>query len=231
MTVSVVVATYGNQEWKVMAANRAVPSAWRENPDEVIVYHGDGTLAQARNHAANHTDHDWLLFLDGDDELAPGYLTAMRAATDRHPLDEPRLYVPQVQYIRGRQVNRPQFPPEVNHRDGNWLVIGTVIPAWLFRKVGGFEEWPIYEDWALFARMQDAGAVPVKVPDAVYVAHQRPGSRNRSSPPGERAYWHQRIGHSLWPDLYDQTTPEEDDRQLLLTAGRIRKTTRRLVAS
>ena len=228
--IGVVVGTFGDPEWEDLAHSRALSSLIRQRPDNpFITVHAD-TLANARNEGAGQlTEHvPWLLFLDADDELAPGYLDAMETAIGQHHPNSAHLYVPQVQYVKGPRYEAPFFPVEMPYTEGNWMVIGTVVPAWLFHEVGGFEEWPIYEDYALFARMQEAGAKPVRVPDAHYQAHVRPKSRNRSSTPGGRAYWHQCIGHAIWPHLYDALTDEENEQRTLLQQGRIRKTTRRL---
>ena len=123
---------------------RPVPSI---TGHEVIPIHlPDGTLAEARNLGARRATQPWLCFLDADDELAPGYLDHMTRAIDLNGRKR-ALYVPQVQYVRppGRRPQQPKFPAEVDYRDGNWLVIGTVIRTLSFHDVGGFEEWPLYE--------------------------------------------------------------------------------------
>ena len=60
----------------------------------------------------------------------------------------------------------------------NECVIGTVVPRRLFLEVGGFRELPSLEDYDLWLRCCKAGARIVHVPQAVYRAHVRPGSRN-----------------------------------------------------
>jgi hypothetical protein len=47
----------------------------------------------------------------------------------------------------------PRLPP-----DGNWLVIGCVARTDLLREVGGFRDFPVYEDWDLWLRCWLAGA-------------------------------------------------------------------------
>ncbi len=207
--IAVIVGTYGDEAWRDLAWSRAVPSVVAQWPDApVIAIHGE-TLAEARNEGAklaNTRGYQHLCFLDADDELAPGYFDAMNAAirpdsAGFRPDCERRLYVPMVEYVHGRKRYRPRFPKEVPVEQGNWLVIGTVVPTRLFfaRDVGGFEEFPLYEDWALFARMQKAGAVPVKVPDAVYVAHRRAGSRNHPTK-AEKLAAHAAIRAAVWPE-------------------------------
>ena len=83
-TISVVIATYGTNEWSRLAYDRALPSAETQDADEVRVAHDqDGTCATSRNRGASDASGDWLLFLDADDEFAPGYVGAMRRALER----------------------------------------------------------------------------------------------------------------------------------------------------
>jgi glycosyltransferase involved in cell wall biosynthesis len=227
----VVVATYGSNHWRDCGDRAAqdieITQSYRlSSVSHVVkvtrVHLPDGTLAQARNLGAAMAKGSWLVFLDADDALSPGYVEAMyRAAFMLAGAEKAAqgrveaLLVPQVRYVRSGRPQAPQFPREVPVEDGNWLVIGTAVPRHLFCEVGGFAEYPVYEDWALFARCQIEGATPVRVPDAVYLARRRTGSRNDASRQ-KRVYWHQRIGHDLWPHLYDDTTEEENRREMLL---------------
>lgn len=189
-TFAVVVATYGDDSWRELAAGRAVPSAEGETPDDLIVVHegARSNVAHARNSGAEKARANFIVFLDGDDELAPGYLDALRAAAaepSRHA--RPQLLVPRVQEIDSLGLERaPTFPNRQAPMDElNHCVIGTAVPRLLFRAVGGFRaDLPIYEDWALFLACWRAGARLVDVPDAIYRAFEREDSRNG----GTRAY-------------------------------------------
>lgn len=206
-TISVIIGTYGEDYWQRLARERALVSALDEMRDAeegtVTVTHvhlPDGTLAEARNAGAKAEQGDWLCFLDGDDELAPGYLDAMSRS-----LRPGHLLTPRVSYIGGgRRETPPQFHTEVDYPDGNWLVIGTLIERSAFWAVGGFEEWPIYEDWALFARMQKAGAGVAKIPSAVYRAYRRPNSRNHAVGRNGKLAAHDQIRRAVFPELYEE---------------------------
>ncbi len=190
-TFAIIVATYGDRYWAELAEERAIPSADRQNPDELLVRHekADG-LAASRNRATYQARSSHLIFLDADDELAPGYLEAMRRALavltapsldrDRPRFSGPSLLVPQVQEVDGGREREPAFPnrhrpmEELNH-----CVIGTSVPRLMFKAVGGFRaDLPIYEDWALFLACRRLGARLVDVHGAVYRAWRSPGGRN-----------------------------------------------------
>lgn len=211
--ISCVIGTFGSMTWQQRARQRAIPSTDGQGFDEVIPMHlAHGTLAQARNGAGADAKSEWLLFLDADDELAPGFGDAMRKAIKRD-LARPALFTPAVAY--GPQT-RPKIWPRIDWKAGNWCIIGTLIQRELFLEIGGFGEYALYEDYALWATAAEAGAVVFEVPKAVYIAHPTPASRNRAPGKAERLYWHQRIGCDIWPDHFAPLTPEEDSTHRLV---------------
>jgi GT2 family glycosyltransferase len=183
MTISVIIANYGTDEWRILAEERALRSLTGfTEEDSFVLYHMDGgTRALSLNIAAEKAPGDHLIFLDADDELAPGYLGAMRRAVEQNTSDGTRvLLTPACQWIRKGRPGPPSFQKEVPLEKGNWLVIGTLISRELFTEIGGFHEHPHgLEDWNLWARAVRAGATIVKVPDAVYIAHVNPQSKHR----------------------------------------------------
>lgn len=205
MDVAVIVATYGDDGWSELAQERAVPSAAEQAP----TYHFQGvTLAAARNsglrHLAQH--HEFLIFLDADDELEPGYVEAMAKA-------EADIRAPAVRYVRGdADLHRPPKLMRVfGHRhvcraeclrDGNYIVIGAAVRAALAMQVGGFREYEWSEDWDLWTRMWRKGATVENVPDAVYRAHVRHDSRNRAPSAEFKNEVHHRIHRANFPEEY-----------------------------
>jgi len=193
MTISVIIATYGDDAWRTMALDRAFPSLAGQEIALPFVLHHDpwGTRATSLKDGAQRAEGDWLLFLDADDKLAPGYVGAMRRAIEQHAAGQQVLLTPATQWIRGGRPAPPGFQKEVPLERGNWLVIGTLIRRDLFMQIGGFHEHPHgLEDWNLWARAVRAGARIVKVPDAVYIAHVNPQSKHHVEfRRNRRGYW------------------------------------------
>lgn len=189
MNVSVLVATYGDPEWEGLAKTRAADSLIGQSAGEIVLVHEpNGSVASSRNAAAEQANADWLLFLDADDEFAPGYVDAMRAAQAKHPGDK-MLFTPAVRQVRKGRSRPPFFFPECDFRTGNWIVIGTMIRKDFFQEVGGFDEHPHgLEDWQLWAKCAKAGATIVKVPNAVYVAHVNAKSKHHALARDRAAY-------------------------------------------
>lgn len=210
MRVSIIIATYGSEDWRYLALKRAFPSAKDQGAYEIIVGHDDmESLSHVRNTLAQKATGDWLCFLDGDDELAPNYLGAMERAFEQergHSSLDGLLLTPAVSFVRSSHKPKARFQREQDLRDGNWLTIGTLISTGTFIDSRGFRDWPLYEDWDLWAR---SATRIVKVSGAIYYAHYSPTSRNRRAHRAERNYWHQMIGHDLWPDYYDTPTQQE----------------------
>lgn len=179
-SVSVIVATFGDQHWR-QRAERAAASA-EDQADEILCVHGD-TLASARNEGLRMAGGEWVIHLDADDLLEDGYVDALLTGSCD-------LRAPAVRYVTETGHSQlPRVPRVAGHTHdcdgeclpaGNWLVVGTMARRQLLLDVGGWEEWPLYEDWALFARCWKAGATVEAIPQAVYRATWRPGSRNRA---------------------------------------------------
>lgn len=219
-TISVVIASFGGPEWMELARGRAFSSTLEQRGGcfhEVIVKHEpDMTLAQVRNAGAKEATGQWLLFLDADDELDPHFAAHMKVALEREPT-RPALFTPAVCYARRNVRPQAKIWPRMDFKVGNWCVIGTLIERDLFHKLGGFREYLLYEDYALWAMAGELGVQVFEVPKAIYVAHYSRLSRNRSRPQ-ERLYWHQRIGRDIWPDHFEDLTPEEDGARVLQTS-------------
>jgi glycosyltransferase involved in cell wall biosynthesis len=183
MDVTIVIASYGDRDWLDLGTQRAARSAFEQGVP-VIYIHGL-TLHGARNAALAQVETESVVFLDADDELAPGYCATLAAGTAD-------LRVPSVQYVMpGGRARAPYVPNVAGHRhacsasclsEGNYAVIGAMANAELLRSVGGFRDEDCYEDWSAWLRMHHAGATVETIPGAVYVAHVRPDSRNRALP-------------------------------------------------
>jgi hypothetical protein len=197
MDVTVVVATFGDAWWQDLAERRAVPSASGQGVP-IFHVHGD-TLHGARNAGLGMVGTEWVCFVDADDELEPGFFDAMGAGSAD-------LRAPAVAYVRPNGAAQAPYVPRVSghHHDctagclseGNWLVVGTVARTDLVRQVGGWHDWPMFEDWDLWLRCWQAGGTVEAVPAAVYRAHVRPDSRNRAPSPSQRMEAHRAIAEA-----------------------------------
>lgn len=170
--MTVIVATYGTSDWRDLGADTAAAH-------DAVHVHGRN-LAHARNTAAEHCSSEWLIFLDADDDLAPGYVAGMAAASGDLRAPRLELHYPDkvvVPDLTGRDIERT-----------NPCCIGTAIRRSLFLSCGGFPDLPGWEDWALFLRATRRGATITHVPGAVYRQRVRPRSRNQTVPDAARLY-------------------------------------------
>lgn len=172
MDVTVVVATYGSDDWHDRGAATAAAH-------DAVHIHGPD-LATARNQGAAHATSEWLVFLDADDELSDGYLDALSNA-------DGDLRAPQLHLVYPDRVVIPDLTSR-NIERTNPCCIGTGIRRDLLLACGGFPDFPGWEDWALFLRATRRGATITHVPHAIYRALMQPGSRNQTVPDAAALY-------------------------------------------
>lgn len=196
MSITVAIATFGDDPIWQQYAERAVASAKPQAP--TIHVHGDN-LMDARNRCLAQVDTDYVIQLDADDTLSPGYVNAMqRGSAD--------VRVPMVRNMRNP--HRGPYSPNVYRHthlcqpecllQGNYIVIGAAVRTELARQVGGWWNEEIYEDWSLWLRCQQAGATFEHISDAIYEFHWRRESRNHSGEAfDDRHHWHHRILASI----------------------------------
>lgn len=196
MDITLCVGTYGGEQWVDMAHERPIRSALQAGVPFVHV-HGR-TLCEARNACLAAVQTEWLVYVDADDELHRRYFERIATGTAD-------IRAPAVQYIRPENMEAPYVPRVVGHEhacigdcldEGNWIVIGAAARTHLLRDVGGFRDYPMYEDWDLWVRCWKVGATIEQIPAAVYRAYVRPDSRNRGPNHLQRLETHQSIARA-----------------------------------
>lgn len=182
-SISVVIGTFGDEAVWGPLAERALTSVeaqtWR--PADTTWVHA-ASLREARNRGAAQASGSHLVFLDADDELDGRFIEEMCKAVELAESDgHPYLVRPATLGVRpdGVEDESPVVIPQRDLMTGNFMVISTAVSHELFHRVGGFDEWPIYEDWDLWIRCSLAGARFAAAPEAIYRIHVRESSRNQ----------------------------------------------------
>lgn len=202
MEVTIAVATFGEEYWITLARRRAILSA-RDQGAPVLHLHGE-TLAGARNACLAAAETEFVIFCDADDSLGAGYVEAMATGSAD-------LRAPAVTYVQPNgRASGPRVPRVVNHEhdcegecllEGNFIAIGAAARRELLIEVGGFREWPAWEDWEIFLRCYLAGASTESIPSAIYRAHVRRDSRNTGFDQRFADRLHRRILEANLPEL------------------------------
>ena len=174
MDITICVATCGEDWWEELAQTRAIPSAKAQGVPVVSTHYKRKGLAAARNGAIRKVKTEWLMFLDADDELAPGYVEAIASASGD-------LRVGSLIEVRP-DGSRTRIRLERRHIERmNPCHTGTAIRADMMADVGGFPGlFPRWEDWAIFLRAFRRGATIEHVPEAEYLQHWRADSMVRT---------------------------------------------------
>lgn len=201
MGITVAVCTYGSEEWADLARSRAIPSAADQAP--TIHVHAD-SLQDARNRALERVKTEHVVYVDADDELEANYIDAMAAGTSD-------VRVPLVRYTRHGRARHARMPRVYGHKhdctadclpEGNWIVIGACARTDLLRDIGGWHDYPVYEDWSTWLRCYLAGATFEIISKAVYRAHVNVTSRNRGTRQSVKARTHEAIYAAAFPDRH-----------------------------
>ncbi len=200
MEVTICIATYGSEYWGNLG-HETFKNMGSLFPKVVHSHSPNTTLAQIRNDILRDINTEYVIFLDADDKLRPDYIERMSE------VEQADVIVPSVSYQRNLVVGPPHIPkvsycshdgfcgPDCLDR-GNYVVIGAAARTAALRAVGGFREWPMYEDWDLWLRMAQVGYSFVNCPEAVYLATHNENSRNRAPSQEQRLEAHRAIARA-----------------------------------
>jgi glycosyltransferase involved in cell wall biosynthesis len=187
--ITVIIATFGSEAWRQKGLE-AFEKALHWGADDVIQAHApDLTLAESRNWAAEGVETEWICFVDADDDLAPGYIEAMKNADGpNNALLAPALC------LAGEMI--PLEDRDIQTM--NPCAIGTVLRKEDFLRAGGFWEERAWEDWSLFRRCWLLGCPVVHVKGAIYVANSTPTGRNATVENPEQLHKEIVASHVKW---------------------------------
>jgi glycosyltransferase involved in cell wall biosynthesis len=168
--------------WEVVAVDncsedesRQIAESFTDRLELRVVVAGERLGAgYARNVGARHASARKLLFVDADDEVAPGYVAKMAAALDRHDFvtsafDQETLNPEWVRAAHGpawrdRDESLPDHFGVLPNAGASIGISRAALDA-----VGGFpEDLPRMQDIALSWEVQLAGIPLHYVPDALY---------------------------------------------------------------
>jgi glycosyltransferase involved in cell wall biosynthesis len=146
-------------------------------PLRVITADGRANASYARNVGVRLAAGDKLLFVDADDDVAPGYVAAMASALDSHEFVTSRV---DSYSLNDKWLHEAHGPPWQAERV---TIFFDFMPATgvnvglrrsLFDKIGGFpEDFPASQDIVFSWRAQQIGAQIQFVREAVYLYRYR----------------------------------------------------------
>ena len=164
-------------DWEVVVADNgstdstvAVASSYATRlPLRVVGAAGRRSPGAAYNVGAAASEARWLLFLDQDDEVAPGYVRAMAEALVDHDFVAARM---DCTTLNPGWVAQSRAPAQLNGLgEGRYpYAYGGTLGVWrtAFEAMGGFDEtWATAGDIDFSYRMALAGSPLTFVPDAV----------------------------------------------------------------
>lgn len=202
--VTVVVPTCGSDAWLHMG-NQAAENVKKLGVKVLRVHIPAGTVSQARNAGLYGVKTKYVVFLDADDDLDVRYFDGVELSAD--------VTATAIQYndIIGPQIPRVWLHENMGYKphdglcsgdclpDGNYIHIGAFIRVEAALAVGGFREYPVYEDWALYLAMQQNGATFDTHYASIYLANTRQNEhhRNKAIVLAERNLIHEGIMRDL----------------------------------
>lgn len=148
-------------------------------------------VSAARNYGVSQATADWLVFLDDDDRLAPGYLQLLKQHIEQDVGRNYGFYWSSVSILGDGQSTRTRHWPTrfksredlFSHAISIGASFGFAVRRQLFLDVGGFDpRFPVAEDVELVTKLLAHEALPGYLPYVGTIKNERHLERLSSSP-------------------------------------------------
>ncbi len=161
----------------------------RRDPRFRVITQANAGVSVARNAGIAEASHDWLLFLDADDTIAPEHLERMTGALARDDsLDAVACGWCSVTPHGYRTcLSIPKIEGDLFEElaiDWQFAIHACIVRKALALEVGGFQPGlATSEDWDFWQKVARTGARFGKVPELLAFYHMRPGSASKQAYP------------------------------------------------
>jgi glycosyltransferase involved in cell wall biosynthesis len=202
------IRTQGVQEVEVLIVDDSsgVPYPDLRLSDACVRYFrlsNNSGVSAARNFGVTHATADWLVFLDDDDQLAPGYLQLLKQHIEQDVGRNFGFYWSSVSILGEGESSRTRTWPThfksredlFSHAISIGASFGFAVRRQLFLDVGGFDpHFPVAEDVELVTKLLAHEALPGYLPYVGTIKNERHLERLSSSP---GSYSHENIYERL----------------------------------
>lgn len=201
--LSVIITCYNKEKYLEECIDSVIQNS--KQPKEVIVVH-DGckspshhvsvTSIMTKNQGVSKARHEGfrfstgklVLFLDGDDKLFPDFIERMVPNMLEVDITYPNWFL-----ANGVENELVEVPDELDLHKRNSVLISSMMKRQVYEKLGGFRDYPIYEDWDFWLRAEKEGFKFKKANTSLWY-RQTADSRNRKSKSFRESIYRKIIG-------------------------------------
>jgi len=183
---------------KILVCDRGPEPPADIGPEWKIIRRDDGHVGPGRNAALREITAPWVVWLDGDDMLAPDYCAlqagAAATASERVGVVYPSLhyYEETMTSVCARKTFRDFDPAEL--RTANYIPTPSCWRVQALQSIGGWQIAPQMDDWANAMRITALGWRGVYNPAAVVRVRKHAGALSGGCRQGETSWQYRRFG-------------------------------------
>jgi teichuronic acid biosynthesis glycosyltransferase TuaG len=195
--ISIVVNCYNKEPFLKECIDSVLQQTWK--PKEIVLIHDDCQqpqsytycrtiilpenvgISKARDIGVKNTDGYFIMFLDGDDKIAPDYIEkGIRANADIVYSDVLTWF--EYEGTKSQKDNKLYKPPSRMTVAKMWkhcqILVSSIMTRKVYDDIGGFRNFPIFEDWDFWLRCMARG-YKFKKFNSLFYYRQSQNTRNQ----------------------------------------------------
>ncbi len=197
--ISVIISCFNKEKYLKETIDSVLRQTWK--PKSIILIHDDCSdpqsythcrtiilpknrgVAYARDVGVKNSDSHFLLFLDGDDKIAPDYIQKGIEANADIVYSDVLVWFEYEGSDRNKNnyLHKPSGKLELKDM---WkqcrILVSSIMTRKVYDKIGGFRNFPIFEDWDFWLRCF-ANNFKFKKFNSLFFYRQSKNTRNQKS--------------------------------------------------